>query len=539
MLEKKQFDRVRIKTPLFTKEYDNKLNLSSIEPFFVDVRVTPPPFDTMLQEEYSLKTGARVAITKRPSDIIPTYNLVMPEMFLSFQDLRLLKVEFEEFIKTGHTKNQYIKRWYQDFGVLEHLFFDDQVLEININPPAYKTPIRIVHAKHQEVIANIYPSEEMLNYLSTRLKITTGRPLNRSQTQLDGEIAIENQRARVAAIIEPFSVFGIGFSIRKHRQNPWTLPLLMENKSINDWFSGLMSFMITHGRTFLTAGPRGSGKTSLLGALVIEILPKYRIITIEDTQELPIDYYRDMGYDLLALKVRSALIEDGIEMPFDTGLRTSLRLGDSALIIGEVRSKEAHVLYEAMRVGAMSNTVAGTIHADNPYGVYDRVVNDLGVPKGSFKATDLIIIQKLIKSPTGLGRQRRVVSVTEVLKHWEDEPVFQDLLLYDSKTDSLQPTEYLLEGKSETIKSILKNTQGYDSYQDALTDISLRGWAKALHLHLTKEHKEKLEASFVGRANTIFAHLFETIRPLKGTEEQEKFKKELTRQLSDLLKSSQ
>ncbi len=538
LLHQKSFDRVRIKTPLFTKEYDKNLNLSSIEPFFVDVRVTPAPKNALLQEEYLLKTGAQVMITKQESDIIPTYNLVMPEMFLSFRELRELKKEFEQFTQSGHTTNAYVKRWYQDFGVLEHLFFDDQVLEININPPAYKTPIRIVHSKHQEVVTNIYPSEEMLNYLSTRLKITTGRPLNRSQTQLDGEIAIENQRARVAAIIEPFSVFGIGFSIRKHRQNPWTLPLLMEKKSINDWFSGLMSFMITHGRTFLTAGPRGSGKTSLLGALVIEILPKYRIITIEDTQELPIDYYREMGYDLLALKVRSALIKDGIEMPFDTGLRTSLRLGDSALIIGEVRSKEAHVLYEAMRVGAMSNTVAGTIHADNPYGVYDRVVNDLGVPKGSFKATDLIIIQKLIKSPTGLGRQRRVVSVTEVLKHWEDEPVFQDLLLYDPASDSLQPTPYLLEGKSETIKSILLNTQGYQSYQDALADISLRGWVKALHVQLAEEHKEKLEASFVGRANTLFAHLFETMQPLKGPEEQEKFKRELAHQLSDLLTSS-
>lgn len=142
-----------------------------------------------------------------------------------------------------------------------------------------------------------------------------------------------------------------------------------------------MNLIISHGRTFLTVGPRGSGKTSLLGSLILEILQRYRIITIEDTQELPVEDYKKLGYDILPLKVRSALADSGMEMPFDKGLRTSLRLGDSALVVGEVRSVEAKVLYEAMRVGAMSNVVAGTIHADSPYGVYDRVVNDLGVPK--------------------------------------------------------------------------------------------------------------------------------------------------------------
>ncbi|MFT4309843.1 MAG: ATPase, T2SS/T4P/T4SS family [Candidatus Woesearchaeota archaeon] len=535
LLLHKNYDRIRIKTPLLTKEYDKDHNLISVEPFFVDVRLTPPPFDSSLMEEYPLRTGAIVSIIKSSQDITPTYHINMPEMQLSFKDLIALKEEYYGFMKTGNTNNIYIKRWYLEFGILEHLFFDDNVLEININPPAYKTPIRIVHSKHQECKSNIYPSDELLNYLSTRLKISTGRPLNRAQTQLDGEISIENQRARVAAIIEPFSVFGTGFSIRKHREQPWTLPLFMSNNTVNEWFAGLMSFMITHGRTFLTAGPRGSGKTSLLGSLILEILPKYRIITIEDTQELPIKYYRSMGYDILPLKVRSALLQEGLEMPFDTGLRTSLRLGDSALIIGEVRSKEASVLYEAMRIGAMSNTVGGTIHADNPYGVYDRVVNDLGVPKGSFKATDIIIIQKLIKSPTGLGRERRVVSVTEVLKHWDNEPVFQDLLLYNPNKDALEPTKFLLEGKSETINNIMANTKGYETYNDTLNDIYFRGMAKKSLISLANGKNDFLEAWYVGRANTLYANLFETYNPLKSRKNRDNFFREYNKELSEIL----
>jgi archaeal flagellar protein FlaI len=537
-LKDRDFDRLRVRTSLFTKEYDRDLNLLSIEPFFVDVRVTQPPIGSDLIEQYHLSTGAIVRIYEDPEQSAPVYHLSLPEMTLNFNQLKNLKHEFNSFQATGKTRNEFIKRWYQDFGILEHLLFDENVLEININPPAYKTPIRIVHSKHEECTSNIYPSPEMLEYLSTRLKISTGRPLNRAQTQLDGEIIIEDQRARVAAIIEPFSVFGTGFSIRKHRAKPWTVPLLMKRRSVNSWFAGFMSFVITHGRSFLTAGPRGSGKTSLLGSLLVEILPKYRIITIEDTQELPVRYLKDIGYDLLPLKVRSALLEEGLEMPFDRGLRTSLRLGDSALIIGEIRSTEAVVLYEAMRVGAMSNVVAGTIHADTPYGVYDRVVNDLNVSPGSFKVTDLIIIQKLIKDPSGLSRIRRVVSVTEVKKHWStDEPEFTELLIYDPKRDELVPTEALMHGGSETIKQIMTNTTGYPNYQAAINDISLRGWAKQFHLDASRGDDRLMEADVVSRANLIYSRLSARTDPLKNEGNARSFQKKYATELTAFLKT--
>ena len=525
----REYDRLRLKTKLFTKEYDNKHRLLSIEPFFVDVRFSVLPPDVKLVERYDLPTGAEVEIYERPRGVGYIYNLKIPEMAVRFDELFALFAEVERFRTEGFTTDAIVKRWYQEFGILEHLLFDDNILEVNVNPPAYKTSMRLVHAKYQECSSNIYPSEEFLNYLATRMKISTGRPLNQAQPQLDGELMIKGVRARVAAIITPFSIFGTAYSIRKHREHPWTVPLFMVNGTMNAWFAGLMALAITHGRSFLTAGPRGSGKTSLLGSLLLEILPKYRMITIEDTEELPVRAFKKLGYDILPLKVRSALLEEGMEMPFDTGLRTSLRLGDSALIIGEVRSKEAKVLYEAMRVGAMSNVVAGTIHADNPYGVYDRVVNDLGVPKGSFKVTDLIVIMNLVKSASGLGRERKIVSVTEVLKDWEDEPKFQDLLLLNAQTGELEPTEILLKGKSVTLQAILKNSSGYKAYEDVLKDLLLRGWGKDVLVRLASDRHELLEAGYVAQANILFAKLNEQFRPLDGGKSEEFFKRAYVR----------
>jgi len=245
---------------------------------------------------------------------------------------------------------------------------------------------------------------------------------------------------------------------------------------------------------------------------------------------------KSLGYGIIPLKVRSAISEFGFEMPFDIGLRTSLRLGDSCLIIGEIRSKEAKVLYEAMRIGAMSNIVAGTIHADTPYGVYDRVVNDLGVPQGSFKVTDLIIIVNQIKLPGALKRVRRVLKVTEVLKEWSNEPKFQDLLVWNPNTDELEPTEALLN-KSVMLNQIMNISRGYSNYNDIIKEIKLRSWAKQTHVLFAK-YANMLEAKYVLTANIAFAKLFEKILPLKSEKNMEQFKKEFTQIIKNIFSTS-
>ena len=519
------------KNKLFTKQQYLKEKEVVMLPFFVDVLMQP--VNGRMLKSYSVK-DATVSIVSTTDSIKPVYVLSIPNLDKNYSALKKLYEEYQ----ARDFSDELLNVWIKKLGILDYLLMDPHIQEININPPEFQTPFIVVHDDFQECQTNIYPSIDFLEYLATHLKIESGRPLNKAQPQLDGELFVEGQRARVEAVVQPFSMHGIGYSIRKHRENPWTLLLFQKNGTLNDLFSGLMSFAIAHGRTFLIAGPRGSGKTSILGSLILEILPKYRIITIEDTQELPVNKYKALGFDLLALKVRSALMKEGLEIPFDHGLRTSLRLGDSCLILGEVRSTEARVLYEAMRVGAMSMSVGGTIHADNPYGVYDRLVNDLGVPKGSFKVTDLIVIVKQIKTPSGLHRDRRVTQVTEVLKDWQDEPIFQDLLVYDPKIDALRPTDVLLKGESILLNEIIEKTKGYKDYDAALQDIYLRGWAKNKFLELS-ETDANLEAQYTLKSNILFTELFDKINPLESKEKQTQFKNEYAEKLRDLLNKQQ
>jgi len=326
-------------------------------------------------------------------------------------------------------------------------------------------------------------------------------------------------RARIAIIQKPLSPDGLAYAVRRHRDDPWTLPLFVKNKMINPIGAGLLSFLVEGSRTMLVAGTRSSGKTSMLGALMQEISPAYRIIVIEDSLELPVESLRKLNYDILRMKVRSALLKTTTEVSADDGIRTSLRLGDSCLIVGEVRSVEAKALYEAMRVGALANVVAGTIHGASPYGVFDRVVNDLEVPATSFKATDIIAVCNPIKTADGSRSVRRMLEVSEIRKHWKDDPLieggFVDLLRYNVEKDELEPSEDLINGDSEIVKDIASNVKGWAGNWDAVYDnILLRAKVKKELVEVSDKINDKtiLEAGFNSLANHHFSTISREVR---------------------------
>jgi len=264
--------------------------------------------------------------------------------------------------------------------------------------------------------------------------------------------------------------------------------------------------------------------TSLLGSLMVDIMRSTRIITVEDTLELPIYELKKLGYDIQSLKTQSVINPSKNELSMSEGIRTSLRMGDSSLIVGEVRSQEALALYEAMRVGALANVVAGTIHGDSPYGIFDRVVNDLKVPRTSFKATDIIIVCNPVKSVSGLTKERRIMQITEVRKDWEEDPLrekaFVDLMVYNAKTDQLEPTDALIQGESEIIKSIGSRIREWAGDFEAIwQNIDLRS---KLHQKIVEtaeklKNPEILEADFVIQANDEFHRISEAVKKKSGT----------------------
>ncbi|MEN9626531.1 MAG: hypothetical protein RL557_859 [archaeon] len=534
--------------------YHNFFRPEIIPNFTFTRLVASIPADARIIDQYEIGESfdrSVVTILKRESDAKYMYHLMPPEYSLEEEMQNLINLarnvliehqpKAEEFTDPEKTRQVFfnvsrdllrdlaeskkINLEYKDlnvmakilvrhtigFGLVEVLLEDRNIQDVVLNAPISSNNIFLRHQTYDECITNIIPSREDADSWAAKFRMISGRPLDEANPILDTDLSLGNIRSRVAVIQQPLSPQGLAYAIRRHRESPWTLPLFVKNKMLNSFAAGLLSFLIDGSRTLLVAGTRSSGKTSLLGALLLEIMPKYRIIVLEDTAELPVDAIRKLHYDILRMKVRSALVKESAEVGADEGIRTSLRLGDSSLIVGEVRSMEARALYEAMRVGALANVVAGTIHGASPYGVFDRVVNDLGVPTTSFKATDCIIVANPVRTPDGLSAVKRVIQVTEIRKHWtrdpEEEGGFVDLLKYNVEKDELEATDELINGDSEMIKAIAAGVKGWAGNWDAVYDnILLRAKIKQEVVDLSEKFKrpEILEADFNSLSNNMF-----------------------------------
>ena len=488
-----------------------------------------PPEFKLSEEKYEILDTARKIMSEhkptRQEFIEPDrmrqvfYNIGsdLIDELVNYRNLKITSAEIDEMTKI-------LVRYTVGFGLIEVLLQDERVQDITINSPLGETPMFIVHQDYADCRTNIVPTTPEADSWASKLRLISGRPLDEANPILDTELSIPGANSRIAVVAPPLNPSGLAFAFRRHRDKPWTLPLFMQNKMLNPLAAGILSFLIDGSRSLLIAGTRSAGKTSLLGAVLVELMRKYRVITIEDTLELPTNSLRKLGYNIQSLKVAAALSKGTSEVPADEGIRTTLRMGDSALIIGEIRSKEALALYEAMRVGALANVVAGTIHGDSPYGVFDRVVNDLQVPRTSFKATDVIVVVNPIRSADGLHRWRRVTQITEVRKHWEQDPLvekgFVDLMKYDSKKDELEPSEELIDGDSEILKAIAGNVKEWAGNWDAVWDnIMLRANTKKTLLDYANKTNNLalLEADFVIQCNDQFHKISEQIREEIGT----------------------
>ncbi|HSU73089.1 MAG TPA: type II/IV secretion system ATPase subunit [Candidatus Binatia bacterium] len=514
--------------------------------------IVPPEF-RLTEEKYELLDAARNIMAEhkpkrsefvdpeRMREVFTTIGADLIDELASYRGMRLREKERDELV-------QILVRYTVGFGLIEVLLDDERIQDISINSPMGRMPMFIVHQDFGDCVTNIVPTITEAESWASKLRLISGRPLDEANPILDTELVLPTSRARIAAITAPLNPTGLAYSFRRHRDKPWTLTLFVSNGMISSLAGGVLSFLIDGARTMLVAGTRSSGKTSLLGAMMVEIMRRIRIITIEDTLELPVSALKNVGYNIQSMKVASALTRGTTEVSADEGIRTTLRLGDSSLIVGEVRSTEAKALYEAMRVGALANTVAGTIHGDSPYGVFDRVVNDLGVPRTSFKATDIIVVANPVRSPDGLHRFRRVTQITEVRKHWEDDPLreggFVDLFKYNAANDKLEPTSDLLNGDSEIIKSIAGNVREWAGNWDAVWDnILLRAKIKETIVTTAKKlsRPDILEAPFSISSNDQFHRVSEQIREEMGRLDSERifflwndwFERELKRSVTE------
>lgn len=312
-----------------------------------------------------------------------------------------------------------VVRYTVGLGILEHLLADDRVEDIYLDAPIAENRWHVtlggVAGLRASVRAqtNIVATDIEAKGLVSRLRQHSLKPFSEAIPIMETDVP--GFEARATVLGPPLSPHGLALAFRRHNRRPWTLLRLVEQGCLDVATAGMLSFLIDGRATILVCGPRGAGKSSLLSALMFEFSNSQRIIAIEDTLELPVRPMQRLGFKVQSIHVQPSM-DRSIGEATDDALRVSLRLGESALVLGEVRGQEAKTLYESMRTGKAGSSVLGTIHGDSARSVYERAVHDMGVAPEAFQATDVVLTLGLIR-PNGSQRMvRRLIEVAEVDK---------------------------------------------------------------------------------------------------------------------------
>lgn len=240
-------------------------------------------------------------------------------------------------------------------GLLESVLLTEGVTDILVNGPDQVWFDRGRGLERAEVR---FTDDAEVRQLASRLASACGRRLDDAQPFADGRLLREDGTViRFHALLAPPSADHTCLSLRVLRQATTTLDELVSSGTVTAEIAELLRAVVRHRRAFLVVGGTGTGKTTLLAALLAEVDHGERILCIEDTAEL-----QPRHPHVLNLVSRGRNTEGSGRITMSDLLTQALRMRPDRIIVGEIRGAEVVDLLAALNTGHEGG--AGTIHAN-------------------------------------------------------------------------------------------------------------------------------------------------------------------------------
>ncbi|MEM4662926.1 MAG: ATPase, T2SS/T4P/T4SS family [Candidatus Diapherotrites archaeon] len=328
------------------------------------------------------------------------------------------------------------------YGLIDELLQDDRLEEIMVI--GVKRPVYVFHREYEMMKTNIeFFSETELIDLINKIAREVGRRVDFSNPLLDARLP---DGSRVNATIPPASLSGPTLTIRKFREDPFSIVDLINFRTVSLELAAFLWLAVeglgTRPANILIAGGTGSGKTTLLNVLASFIPATERVISIEDTAELnlPLEHW-------IRFEARPPGLEGRGELTMDILTKNSLRMRPDRIIVGEIRHQEAFTLFTAMNTGHDGSM--GTVHANSSQETIIRVTSPpMSVPQVMLSGLNFIIIEHRLHDKKK-GTIRRVTELSEVSGVLEGKPRTETLFQWDAVKDDIVrtevPCEYLKE----------------------------------------------------------------------------------------------
>jgi pilus assembly protein CpaF len=226
-------------------------------------------------------------------------------------------------------------------------------------------------------------------------------------------------------------------NIRLYEQKPVKPEWLLERGAMTPEMMALLRKAMEDGYRILIAGGTRTGKTTLLSAICNFLPAGWRIVKIEDPEEIWIDRPTVQTVEArpqaVGTDVRPYTLADGVD--------DAMRMSPDYLIIGEVRDGRAAMsLFRALMTG---HSGACTFHADSPREAVRRLATVMGADAGvrSHEANQMIADAVDLLVQIGIRHEtRRVVAIANVEKDLKNGDVwFEPVFRYDETSPAEAP----------------------------------------------------------------------------------------------------
>ncbi len=312
------------------------------------------------------------------------------------------------------TPKEYVKIVYfifRDFigmNEIEPMMHDPYIEDVGCD--GANSPLYVVHTRFGSLESNIvYRDMDELNNFVVKLAERCGRYISYAKPLLDGSLP-DGSRVQ-ASLAKDVTTKGPTFSIRKFRKFPFSPIELIKMGTASTDIMAYLWLVVQSGISMLVCGGVSTGKTSLLNAITLFIRPESRIVSIEDTRELNLPHENWIpAVSRIGFGVPEASGKRYGEVTLFELLKESFRQNPDYVIVGEVRGREAYVMFQGMASGHPS---IGTMHAGSVEDVIKRLETPpIELSPSLVESLDLLIVMTRAKERGEASR--RIKEIVEV-----------------------------------------------------------------------------------------------------------------------------
>jgi len=369
--------------------------------------------------EYELKAPqAEETLSESFHRQLPNIIEKHPKIFLGISPIGVRKIQY------------YLERGVVGYGKIDPLMHDAYVEDIRCG--GLDKPIFLWHRVYENIKTNIFfNDEEELNDFVMKIVHKAGKHISIAFPIVD--VTLPGKHRLAVSYGRETTPFGTSFTIRKFREDPFTIVDLIDNETINESIAAYLWLLVENKMPIMIVGATGAGKTTSLNAIACLIRPSHKIITVEEVAEINLPH--ENWTSTIARSGFGTEREGEISL-YDL-IKSAVRHRPDIVIVGEIRGEEAYVLFQALATG---HGGLCTMHAEDVETSIKRLTQPpMNIPTSIITLMNCVIVVRHVQTPVFLesGKKvssRKFVQVSEIKEANQIVNVFD----WNASTDIFQ-----------------------------------------------------------------------------------------------------